>query len=376
MLEQKIIYLTRFISYIGVSIYSIIFPILIFKISHSVKLSALIMLVEWIPKLLVYVYGGIIINYFKLKKTYIWMEICRIFVFLLFLLAFYNHNIILLFLLAPISQCSNAISNIIFENLITYWWKNNNLHKAFSSLTYLDLIASIIIIPLMYYLSINHIIIIGLLSFSLSLLFAYIVNFKHLSLLNGFNSYDISLKDSIQFIYTSKKLLLNCFVAISFNIPIAIIGSQLPFFLAKFNTLNNQLLISNYKATSSIIAILFLMLISFLNFNLIIFYICIFLFLLSLLGILFSNTISLFFITIVLNSICFYIYSVFNKKNRQQLIPDKYKLSLTGILISIEAFSYIIASILSYSLNNIYYSIYFCIFIFTFSLLFIKKIIH
>lgn len=371
MKNQKIIIvLSRFIGYIGVSMASLIFPILVYNITNSKFYSGLIMLTEWIPKLYIYLTGGQLINKINPKKAYVLMDLSRALTFVLFFGAIYFKSIVFLFLAAPLSQSSNAISNIIFESLISCWWAENKKILGHTTLMYMDLLAGVSIVPLLFYFKLEYIVVLGFFLFLLSFIIGVLNKHKHLLPLH-IDYVKTNLFDNVKEIFANKKLIGLSLLGFAMSSPIALISSQLPFFISNFEKelANSASFLSGYKAILAMFSIVFLLIIRDIKNKKIIFNVSISLMFLSLTIILLNKNIYIFLFLFLFSSFGFYSYTIFAKDLRQNLIPKEKRLEFTGILISIEAFSYILSALLMMIFyNNLNYAIVFCLLILSLAL--------
>lgn len=141
---QQTISLARFMGYMGVSFCGILVPLLIFKLTGSTTFAGLALAIEWLPKLGLYIFGGGVISYWSSKTTHLYLEIGRVVVVGLLAIAALTslHYWWLIGLAAMLYQCTNALSNILFENLVTAWWENKA--EGHARLLKLDLTAGVI----------------------------------------------------------------------------------------------------------------------------------------------------------------------------------------------------------------------------------------
>ncbi|TAL65762.1 MAG: hypothetical protein EPN79_11320 [Burkholderiaceae bacterium] len=120
---QAYLIILRTLSYAGVQLNALLFPLLVYELSSSISLAGLALLAEWLPKFAFYLVGGSLMQRFGYSRAHLTLEIGR-FLALLGLLACANGggSLWLLAACAALYQCSNAISNIIFETSVTRWW--------------------------------------------------------------------------------------------------------------------------------------------------------------------------------------------------------------------------------------------------------------
>ena len=364
-IQNLVIYL-RLLAYIGVNFNAIIVPILIFKFTGSVAIAGMALFFEWCPKLLFYLFGGSFISYFTAKKTHITIEIIRIITFLGFLLTilFLQHWIYVA-ICSAIYQATNAISNIINETMVNNHWKDDIKPIGYSKLLKADLEAAFIAMAIAFFVS-NLI--------YLTSIAIFIQLFVCIFIFTNINKIHLMGEDQkmsfLENIFLIKKALIltdkNVFklsaLALLQGITGSLVFSTLTFYLTK--AFHSNTIEADYFALFSMIKIIF----------------CIFLiklltvifskklitekqaafisFFTSITSLLIITYLDYFYAAIALITLGFslYLYAPWHRTLRQSLLPDDLKLRyiLTGILISIEAFCYILGAILLMIFNNLF----------------------
>ena len=120
----------RGLGYTGVQFNSLLISLLVFKLSNSLMLAGMALMIELAPKLLLYITGGSIIQRVSPTITHISLESAR--AALLILLGIggvYLGSLWIVALCAALYQVTNAFSNILFEQLVTNWWRPEQ-HQA------------------------------------------------------------------------------------------------------------------------------------------------------------------------------------------------------------------------------------------------------
>jgi Na+/melibiose symporter-like transporter len=346
--QKQIILLSRFIGYIGVSTSTLILPILVYKITGSPSLAGLTMLIEWVPKFLMYIYGGQLIQKIGINKAYFWIDLLRAITFVLFLIAVSFNNKNFLFLAAPIMQGCNGLSNLVFESLVTSWWKEEDHVSGYSQLFYLDLSATIIMMPLISLLPLNAILILGIIVFCINFLVGLWSRYEHLVPLSRLNSKGFNVFKNVGEIRSNKPLASCSLIGLSVTIPFVLINTQMFFFLTHFenNITNFVSFISNYKAALLICSIIVLSFLKKVKDPIKILLFSYFLIYSSLIALCFSKSMNTFLISFMVYTLGFHSFVIFNKSYRQKIISKDKRLQFTGLLASLEAISYIIAAFL------------------------------
>jgi F0F1-type ATP synthase assembly protein I len=136
---------SRFIGYIGTQLSGILIPALIFQLSNSLKLAGLAIVVEWVPKLFMYLGGGAMIQRMGSSRTHIGLDAMRLLSLLFILLvALDQWHIGWVVAAAVIYQSTNALSNILFETSITRWWEDNDRIQGHSSMMKMDQLGALL----------------------------------------------------------------------------------------------------------------------------------------------------------------------------------------------------------------------------------------
>lgn len=113
----------RFLGYVGTQFSGILIPVLIYQLTQSLTLAGLAMMIEWAPKLFFYVAGGSFITHYGRRRMHFLLDAVRMASLLVLLLAAFGHgNVWTIAIAAALYQCSNALSNILFEVAATHWW--------------------------------------------------------------------------------------------------------------------------------------------------------------------------------------------------------------------------------------------------------------
>lgn len=120
---QKLLGHLRMGGYAGVQFNALLVPLLVFQLTGNAAFAGLAMVVEGVPKLLMYLMGGSFIRRLSPVKAHAGLETIRLVCLGVLLLAALGYgNMVSVGLAAAFFQCANAVSNIIFETAVTQWW--------------------------------------------------------------------------------------------------------------------------------------------------------------------------------------------------------------------------------------------------------------
>jgi len=129
----------RFVSYIGVQMVSIITPLLVYKLTHSLSMAGLALLAEWLPKLGFYFASGVLVQTLGLRRALLGLNIVRLVAFILLtLVVTHIGSLALVALAAALYQCANAVSNVLFETAVTSWWHADERASGYTRLMKFD----------------------------------------------------------------------------------------------------------------------------------------------------------------------------------------------------------------------------------------------
>lgn len=125
----------RFTGYIGVQLSGLLVPLLVFQLTHSASLAGLALFIEWGPKLGLYVLGGSLVQCFSRRRAYLMLEFIRLLAMAALLVCALGFGSVwIVALAAALYQCTNAVSNILFEVTVTQWWPEPERAQGYTSL--------------------------------------------------------------------------------------------------------------------------------------------------------------------------------------------------------------------------------------------------
>lgn len=148
-----VLLLLRFMGYVGVGFCIALVPYLVYALTGSLKLGGLALLVEWIPKLGMYIFGGAILARYSSVGVHRLFEVCRLVVFLLFVgCVVFKMDWYWVAVGAMLYQLSNALSNILFDSLVQAKVREGNLLNGYSQLGFIDQLGSAVSLGLIFFL--------------------------------------------------------------------------------------------------------------------------------------------------------------------------------------------------------------------------------
>lgn len=362
-IQQQIGFL-RFSGYVGVSINGIAVPILIYQLTNSAAFAGLSMLVEWIPKLFLYITGGRLAARWKPNIAHIALECSRVVALILLLMSSTGIlNIYAISIAAAVYQCANAISNILFENLVTKWWCTDTRMAGHSLLYKRDIESGLIALCLGLLLKDPTLLLI------MGTIIQIIVTIFVLKWSKNLHEATKHTQDSLVFllkgVYKDLKhlsgtgLIPLALLGLSLGIPGALFYSALPFFLSEASSSwSMPEIIFMFGLTRTILNI------GWLNIlqrtlkektqkNETLVWLSFIWFFIGCICILISTPVLLIAGAVWL-AISSSLYSPWSRTTRQELLPSdiNVRLSLTGVLIATEALSYLAAALLLIVFGN------------------------
>jgi len=125
----------RFLGYVGAQLSGILVPILLYQLTHNVALAGLALLIEWAPKLFFYLAGGSFIAHYGRRQMHLLLDVVRIGALALLLLGTLGYaSVWSIAIAAALYQCANAVSNILFEVSVTRWWSEDERAHGHASM--------------------------------------------------------------------------------------------------------------------------------------------------------------------------------------------------------------------------------------------------
>lgn len=139
MTNERRVVIARFAGYLGVSINGLLVPVLVWGLTGSPGMAGLAIAMEWIPKLGLYLCGGSVVSWLGAGRAHVGLEITRL-VCLTILLAgtIGLAGFWMIVIAATLFQCANAVSNILFECLVTANWHERRRSSGHASIVSAD----------------------------------------------------------------------------------------------------------------------------------------------------------------------------------------------------------------------------------------------
>lgn len=135
----------RFLGYIGVQFNAILTPLLIYHMTGSAAAAGLGLIIEWAPKLALYLSAGALIARFGGARIHLSLDLARLAALALTLMASLGLlGWVAVAIGAGLFQCSNALSNVLFETSVTRWWAPPDRHLGHARLMLRDQLGSLL----------------------------------------------------------------------------------------------------------------------------------------------------------------------------------------------------------------------------------------
>lgn len=364
--------LLRFFSYLGSASGSIASPVLMYTMTHSLTMTGLALLVEWLPKSLMYIFGGQLAAFNGIRQTVYTLDYIRAgsYGFMLFN-AVYLHSVIGLMLTLPFIQISNAIQNLVFEGLLGSTYKTQEERiKGNASLVRIDMLATgIMVLVGLIFQNLYLLLVISTLVMLFNALWIHSTGKGLFSALSkeigdnnklSFNVLKNNVVVGIQFLKRNPPLLKLLLLSMAINMPIIATVTGFPFIVNEYlksqNVMEWQSIVKAMQAFMGVFflsAVVYGMKKQFLTGNKV-FKMANLMVLVGSAGMLFADTFNgylLAFLCSVSGSIS---YTIWYRDKKQALIPDEYRLSLSGLLIAIDTLCYsLIALVMAMAHGNL-----------------------
>lgn len=127
---QRLLARLRLLGYGGVQFSALLVPLLVFQVTGSASLAGAALVVEWLPKLALYLVGGSLIQRFSGAAVHVSLDVARLVALCALLASALGFGGLWLVAAAAATyQCANALSNVLFERAVTQWWPRER-HSA------------------------------------------------------------------------------------------------------------------------------------------------------------------------------------------------------------------------------------------------------
>lgn len=124
---QRALLRMRFCGYLGVQWISLLIPIMLYQLTGDMALVGLIVIAEWAPKVLVYAFGGSIASHWGGSNVHKSLEVMRLLAMAILLGCTLGYGGVGLIVgVSVLCQCTNAVSNVLFERGVSNNWPAQN----------------------------------------------------------------------------------------------------------------------------------------------------------------------------------------------------------------------------------------------------------
>lgn len=352
--------LARGLGYTTANFTALISPILMYTLTHSLVLAGLGLIMELIPKILVYLYGSAWIYRYSAHKIHPALEATRwICLCLLLAVAFRLCDWWMIPLAGGLMQISNAFSNLLFEQYASSWNKISTQH-TYTAFVQADLFGGLLATGITMLIGVPT----SVLGISLCVqgcLFFFIYANKDI-LYPAKQSDNTTLKEWCHtewkrpwktFRQMDRTLWTYVLFCLCFSFPVAVLFSHLAFFLEYayqhminqefFATVNLVRLIMGFLAMTASLKL------TEKGWNQHVTFVGFLLFFMGALG-LFSQH-HIFVLGILCVGVSYYLLTPWLRKTRQHLIQlpqyAQHKNELLGVMIACDACSYFMAGVLA-----------------------------
>lgn len=235
--QSKRIALLRFLGYISVSYAGLIIPLLVFTLTQSLAMAGLSLMLEWLPKVVIYWWSGPLINRITPAKAHVALELGRILsLFGLLGCSYFQGPAYFVGICAALFQCCNAVSNVIFELLVVQWWPPVKQATGHSLMTKKGIEAGAI--ATLSALFIQNISIILILAIIVQSVVAYLVYQYRAQIHTVVAPQPLGVAEwakPLKVMRTAPSMFwIILLIAIAYTLPATVVSSGLPFLLATF----------------------------------------------------------------------------------------------------------------------------------------------
>lgn len=336
---------------------ALINPMLMYQLTHSLSLAGLSLILEWLPKLSVYLYGASWIEQFHARRMHRTLEVMRLMAFVfLALVAFHVLPWWGITLSGILFQSANALSNLLFERNTQHWSIISTQH-TYTSLLRADLLGSLSATVVSMMVPSMHILIGIAMAFQMTVM---IITYRYSKRLYQHTEHQPRLlRTWVQEEVTTPfrlvqtingSVLRYLIISMSLNLPVALVFTQMPFFLnhAYGTTIDNQFfgMINFWRILTGFLYMQAMTHASSKGHDRRWQILSMVLFGVSLMG-LFGNH-HLFVVAMIAMGISFYGITPWLRSLRQREIQKHPEgLAITGILIAMDAFVYLFAGMVA-----------------------------
>lgn len=327
----------RFWGYIGCHLDTIIFPLLVYKITGDPSIAGIVFFAKFTAKFFVYLSGGSFMARIGTQRSHYLFDSARVLVFLLAGLSCYLDNWALLIISGILISVSNALSNIVFEGVVS---KLEMLGQI--RIRQADLLSGLVVLPLAFALPVE-----GLIGLGLFLYLSSLLMIRYMKPYYGpLKSSDIPIRDSLNYIRGHRSLPWLIAAGFFLSIVPAIISPVLPFFIGEVNSeWVTPFYIAGFNALNYLIAAGCLGFFSNHKKNDMLPIFALALAVAGLFTCLFASG-WLIFAGLIMIVNAAEVYRVWTRAVRQDIFPQKGRMPLTGTVVGIETSGYALAGLL------------------------------
>ena len=255
-IQQKLV-LLRFVGYFSNQFLSLLTPLIVYKLTNNPAWAAVALLLEWIPKLAMYFVAGPVVEKLGFSKVHFLFEGLRLLSLSALVAAAWLplsvEALMIVGVAAGISQCTNALSNVVFERSVTIHWSKDQRSLGQTLLLKQDQMGCFAALALG--LIIQDLKILTLVALSIQIITFILITFWknviHSQAANNRQSnFELTqVVRNIKQVFSNKELTVIALITLGVFTPIATGVSGLAFFLSKIDIHANQ---EKYRAIALI----------------------------------------------------------------------------------------------------------------------------
>lgn len=221
----------RFVFAVSSNTMRILCPLVAYKMTSSLTIAGLLVLAEWLPKVLVYLYAADIIKKYGMRSIHPNLEFARFISLLLLIPAFMGWLPWWLMIVSFIAtHCVVAVMNVAYEANVKQWLHNSSIGHA--SLIQIDTVAGIMAMLLCFFVDNYTVLAMVMVSLSIALIVILKLYAERLYRLPHDNMMKIEILSPIKALSTfNTKLVGMVLVGLASGMPLGVIMSALPFFI-------------------------------------------------------------------------------------------------------------------------------------------------
>jgi hypothetical protein len=265
-------------------------------------------------------------------------------------------SIVLVACAAALLQSCSALSNLLFEAAVSRWWPVEQRAAGHAQLLRLDLTAVVLALPLLAWLPLPALPAAAMAAFAVNCLAGMVCGHR---VFDGAGQPQVSLprlldktRRNLGAIFGNRSLRGLTLLSVSVAVPAGVVAAQLPVFLHPVSAAlaGDTVFLSSFAALRALSAVAVISLVKKRlragRSRLRLLWAGLLLTAAGMAGMLAARGALVYCAAIVMLGLGFYLYTIFARERRQELIPDSDRTSFTGLLISMEAVSYLLGAAL------------------------------